>query len=111
MAFFRGIGKNLNGYYSLWTNVNHKCINTTMSKKPNCSDKNLQCLGDLIRSLRQKRGWTQEGFASLCQLDRSYVGGIERGERNITIATLCQIAKTLGVTVSSLTINLPLDIE
>lgn len=58
-------------------------------------------LGDIvahnIRSARAARGWSQEELADRCGLHRTYVGVIERGERNITLATLERIAIALGV--------------
>ena len=46
---------------------------------------NLLCLGETIRHLRTAKGLSQEAFASVCRLDRTYVGGIERGERNLSL--------------------------
>ena len=54
-------------------------------------------LGGRIREIRKLRGWSQEAFAAQCEIDRSYMGGIERGERNITFTMLLQIARTLNV--------------
>ena len=54
-------------------------------------------IGKRLRSLREARGYSQEEFAELCGLHRTYVGGIERGERNVTLKTLEKIAKALGV--------------
>lgn len=65
-------------------------------------DTNLIKLGKRIRSLREERGFSQEAFAVECELDRSYMGGIERGTRNITVQTLVQIAKGLGVEIGEL---------
>jgi transcriptional regulator with XRE-family HTH domain len=59
-------------------------------------------LGTRIRLLRQKNGWSQEDFAARCGLHRSYMGAVERGEKNLTLATLHVIAKTLDTTISSL---------
>jgi len=59
-------------------------------------------LGKRIRELRQERGFSQEGFASEVGLDRTYVGGIERGERNIAALNLIRIAKILKVEVGEL---------
>ncbi|MBN2019980.1 MAG: helix-turn-helix transcriptional regulator [Sedimentisphaerales bacterium] len=72
-------------------------------------ENNLQRLGKTIRAARKARGWSQEEFAYRCDLDRSYIGGIERGERNISILTLCKIAKALGLNVNSLVKGLPLE--
>ena len=67
------------------------------------SDRTLSKLGDNIRVLRRKQGLTQEDLAILCGLHRTYVGGIERGERNISFLNLVKIAHALKITVSRLT--------
>jgi transcriptional regulator with XRE-family HTH domain len=57
------------------------------------------------RTLRQKRtklGLSQEAFADMCQLDRTYIGGIERGKRNVALVNIEKIAKTLKLTVAEL---------
>ena len=70
-------------------------------------DENLVTLGQQIRAERLKTGWSQEEFAHQCGIDRSYMGGIERGERNISFTKLCLIAETLQVGVAELTSSLP----
>jgi transcriptional regulator with XRE-family HTH domain len=50
-----------------------------------------------VRQLRTKRGWSQEEFADFCGVHRTWIGSIERGEGNITLKTLDQLAKVLGV--------------
>jgi len=59
-------------------------------------------LGQRIRELRAKKEWSQEAFAAACGLYRSHMGAIERGEANITLATLLAIAEKLDTTVSTL---------
>ena len=59
-------------------------------------------LGQRIRELRTKRGWSQEEFADVCGLDRTYVGSVERGERNVTLNTLRIMAATLKISLSEL---------
>lgn len=63
---------------------------------------NLVKIGKRIRSIREKRGFSQEEFAAVAQLGRSYAGRVERGEQNISIQNLIQIALTLGVEVGEL---------
>ncbi len=58
--------------------------------------------GKRLRQLRIAQGHSQEGFASLCGLDRSYIGGVERGERNISLENICKIAEALAVDPSEL---------
>ena len=50
-----------------------------------------------LRRLRTKLGLSQEEFAERCDLHRTYVGAIERGERNVTLKTLQRIAASLGI--------------
>lgn len=56
-----------------------------------------QRFGDRIRELRKERGLSQEGLALACDLDRSYIGGVERGERNISLINIQRIADALRV--------------
>lgn len=58
--------------------------------------------GRRVRELRKDQGYSQESFAYACELDRTYVGGIERGERNVALRNIEKIADTLGITVSEL---------
>jgi transcriptional regulator with XRE-family HTH domain len=67
----------------------------------------LVTLGQRIRAARKAIGWTQEDLADASGLDRSYIGGIERGERNISFISLCQIAKALRQDIASLTVGIP----
>ncbi|MFM9995534.1 MAG: helix-turn-helix domain-containing protein [Phycisphaerales bacterium] len=54
-------------------------------------------VADNVRLLRARRGLSQEALAARCRLHRTYVGAIERSERNITLKTLAQLATALGV--------------
>ena len=58
--------------------------------------------GKRVRELRQARGLSQEAFAAECGLDRTYMGGIERGERNVALRNIELIAVTLGISLSDL---------
>lgn len=58
--------------------------------------------GRAIRGRRYKLGVSQEEFADLCELDRTYIGGIERGERNVSLINIQKIAKALRVSLSEL---------
>lgn len=67
----------------------------------------LKELGKRIRARRKALGWSQERFALEAEIDRSYVGGVERGERNVTFTVLCRLCEALGSDVATLTNNLP----
>jgi transcriptional regulator with XRE-family HTH domain len=58
--------------------------------------------GKRLRSLRGKLNLSQEGLAHLAGLDRSYIGGVERGERNISLENICLLARALRVRPSEL---------
>jgi transcriptional regulator with XRE-family HTH domain len=58
--------------------------------------------GNRIRELRKKKGLSQEGLALESGLDRSYVGGVERGERNISLENIEKLGRALGVSPSEL---------
>ena len=58
--------------------------------------------GNRVRELRKAQGLSQEVFASLCGLDRTYISGIERGVRNISLINLFVLASALRISVSEL---------
>lgn len=58
--------------------------------------------GARVRQLRSDRGWSQEQFADLCGLHRTYIGSIERGEQNISLVNIEKVAATLGVSLADL---------
>lgn len=58
--------------------------------------------GKAVRSRRQKLGVSQEEFADMCGLDRTYLGGVERGERNLSLMNIERIAKTFRVSLAEL---------
>ena len=57
----------------------------------------LEQFGNRVRELRRKRGLSQEKLALESGLDRTYVGGVERGERNISIENIAKLAIALDV--------------
>jgi transcriptional regulator with XRE-family HTH domain len=58
--------------------------------------------GRLVRRLRSERGFSQEAFAFRVGIHRTYMGDIERGEKNVTIKTADKIARALGLTLADL---------
>ena len=66
------------------------------------TDDLLKRFGQRVRILRKNAGLSQEAFADLCGLDRTYVGGIERGERNVALRNIEVIARALGLSLSKL---------
>ena len=62
----------------------------------------IENFGQRVRALRKKAGLSQEAFAARCGLDRTYIGGIERGERNVALRNLSVIANALGMSMSQL---------
>lgn len=69
--------------------------------------KTIEILGVRIREKRKALGWTQEELAAKANIDRSYIGGVERGERNLTFSMLCTICEALGCEVATLTRGIP----
>jgi transcriptional regulator with XRE-family HTH domain len=62
----------------------------------------LKCLGNNIRSLRAMQGFSQESFAKHAGIDRSYMGAIERGQRNICMHNVEKIALALKINIYEL---------
>lgn len=56
----------------------------------------LRALGSTIRSMRKERGISQEELSHLCQIDRSHMGRIERGERNVSFFNIIRVARGLA---------------
>lgn len=56
----------------------------------------LEALGTAIRSIRKEKGISQEALADYAGIDRSHIGRIERGERNVSIQNILKIAGALG---------------
>lgn len=58
--------------------------------------------GQRLRELRKVQNLSQEAFAAKCDLDRTYISGIERGTRNVSLRNIEIIAKALGISISEL---------
>ncbi|QYU67648.1 helix-turn-helix domain-containing protein [Leptolyngbya sp. 15MV] len=62
----------------------------------------LKAFGERVRAFRAQKGLSQEELARLAKIDRTYIGGIERGERNVGIKNVWRIADALGVPAADL---------
>lgn len=62
----------------------------------------LRALGAAIREERKKLGLSQEEFAEKCDLHRTYIGQLERGEKNVSFTNILRVAKAVGLRPSSL---------
>jgi transcriptional regulator with XRE-family HTH domain len=72
---------------------------------PKASTKSL--FGIAVRALREERGYSQEELAERAGLHRNYVGGIERGERNVALENIVKLAGALSVRTKDLFDSLP----
>lgn len=59
-----------------------------------------------VRELRKAKKLSQEAFAATCDLDRTYISGIERGRRNVSLRNIEVIANALRISISELTKDL-----
>jgi transcriptional regulator with XRE-family HTH domain len=60
-------------------------------------NKILRVFGDNVRSMRKERGWSQEDLAAKSGLHRTYIGSIERSERNISLINIEKIANAFKI--------------
>lgn len=58
--------------------------------------------GQRVRELRKAKDLSQEALAAACGLDRTYISGIERGRRNVSLRNIELIATALGISISEL---------
>lgn len=75
-------------------------MNPKSKKKP--KDAELTEFGDRLRTLREKAGMTQESLADSAGLHWSYVGQVERGERNLTYKSILSLARGLDIPAANL---------
>ncbi len=62
----------------------------------------LIALGEAIRCIRKQQGISQEKLALMAEIDRSYIGRVERGDNNVAVLTLQKIAQALDVSLKDL---------
>jgi len=60
-------------------------------------DKSLKNFGKRVRELRERSGLSQEALAAKAGIHRTYMGGIERGERNLCLKNILRLAAAIGV--------------
>lgn len=72
---------------------------------PKATTKSL--FGKAIRALREERGYSQEELAERANLHRNYIGGVERGERNVALENIVKLARALSVRAKDLFESLP----
>ena len=70
--------------------------------EPNASTSTTVTFGMRVRELRKSRGLSQELLSDISGLDRSYIGGVERGDRNISLNNIKKISDALGISAMEL---------
>ena len=70
-------------------------MHQSVSRDVVLSDPRVQ-FGKHLSTLRKARGWSQEQLALESGLARSYLGGVERGQRNIALLNICRLANAMG---------------
>lgn len=75
------------------------CFGTHMNS---AQDEVKLAFGRAVRRLRTKKGLSQQILALECGLDRTYIGSVERGERNVSLVNIIRIAQALGVPTATL---------
>jgi transcriptional regulator with XRE-family HTH domain len=74
-----------------------------MARRPSQDAKDPRALfGKRLVALRKLRGWSQEALSLESGVARSYLGGVERGQRNIALVNICRLAEALGVDPSEM---------
>lgn len=103
MIYYKLIINN-NWYYIPWFYIHYRPIilNTARLYKDRSLHPELLNLGKAIRSIRLDKGISQEALADISGIDRSYMGGIERGEHNLALINMKRIANALEITISAL---------
>ena len=91
-----------NGYYNPWNEYPQSLIALIFFRNKSMRIPKLVAFGQKIRDLRKSKGLSQEELSELAGLDRSYMGHIERGEKNVSLLKIYQISEALNVHISLL---------
>lgn len=86
--------------YFCWLSQSQISVKGLPMRKP--SQELVEILAENIKSYRRSKNLSQEKFAEICELHRTYIGSVERGERNVSLSTLEVFASVLGVSVPDL---------
>jgi len=73
-----------------------------MAQRPNATNCLTKCFGNTVRQFREQKGWSQELLAERADLNRSYVGELERGQAIASLITLEKLSTAFGVSMSHL---------
>lgn len=92
------------GYFIPWCRIHPGYSIAAVAKKSpqHAYSPPLVALGEAIRHFRVQSGLSQEALALEAEIDRSYLGGIERGEHNVAVMNLVKLAQALGVSLARL---------
>ncbi|MBK9929593.1 MAG: helix-turn-helix transcriptional regulator [Saprospiraceae bacterium] len=72
------------------------------SAKNNDYEAVLSAIAANVRRLRKDKGWSQEDLANFAEIDRTYVGYVENAKNNVSLRTLCKIARAFDLDVQEL---------
>jgi len=73
-----------------------------MTTSDNSQKSVLRNFGQQLKRIRREKGYSQEHLANISGLDRSYIGGVERGERNISLVNISKLAESLHTDIKKL---------
>ena len=79
-----------------------RCKSAAFRRLVRVKDDLQKALGQRVRQLRLRKGYSQEAFADHCGVHRTFMGTIERGETNLSLQNLARIAAGIGITLSKL---------
>lgn len=83
-----------------WCQIHHALTIGGMDKVKQLQGSKVSALvlfGESVRAARKARGFSQESFGDACGIDRSYMGGIERGEHNLALINILKIVEALDM--------------